>query len=138
MKNQFYTIFTFCCLLIYWHNNRLYHRGLQKYACIIGDNTRTSLQLKDKESMQRVGDSRSDTFTVIGVSHHKELPKYVVFKGDNGKYLQPHQFVPPGTPYMRLNRTLDFGSNCHGTYNLDKIIKTIHLRTTLLTPMMKD
>ncbi|CAM0943011.1 unnamed protein product [Alopecurus aequalis] len=42
------------------------------------------MQLQDHVDYQ---ENNSSNFTVVGLSAHKELPKHVAFKGDNGKYL---------------------------------------------------
>jgi hypothetical protein len=115
------------------HNNRFYHTGLRRYACV-ADETETYLQLKDQEHMKRGGDDdyRPDTFTVIGLKYHKDLPQHVLFKGDNGRYLQPQYDLPPlaygrSSPQAleiivrRLPRYLQFGQE-DKTYSLHSLL----------------
>ncbi|CAM0943012.1 unnamed protein product [Alopecurus aequalis] len=54
------------------------HPGLRKFACVVSIGNETYMQLQE---------NNSNNFTAVGLSGHKELPKHVAFKGDNGKYL---------------------------------------------------
>ncbi|CAM0943010.1 unnamed protein product [Alopecurus aequalis] len=63
---------------------RFLHPGLKKIACVVSIGNKPYLQLQDHGDDQ---ENSSSNFTVVGLPGHKELPKYVAFKGDNGKYL---------------------------------------------------
>jgi hypothetical protein len=101
-------------------NNRFYHPGLLKYACV-ADEKETYLQLKDQETIETGGDDdhRPDTFTVIGLKYLKDMPQHVVIKGDNGLYLSRKIYIPfsvtqlGGELFLRaleeLPRYLQFG-----------------------------
>jgi hypothetical protein len=74
-------------------DNRFYHTGLRKYACV-ADEKETYLQLKDQEHIKGDDGHRPDTFTVIGLKYLKDMPQYVLIKGDNDRYLRPKRYMP--------------------------------------------
>nr|AML47770.1 putative agglutinin [Triticum aestivum]AOZ21512.1 putative agglutinin protein [Triticum aestivum] len=66
---------------------RFLHSQLGKYACVLSSSDMSKhpyLHIAREESDQ---DNLLDAFTVLDVSEQMQLPSYLAFKGDNGRFL---------------------------------------------------